>query len=77
MVQWVFPRSLLCQKHSLLILVVMDDGDLFIKTMRMIGLSFVTMLDEVDWAGLLKPDSRIKDLGLIMACSIHWSNSWK
>ena len=55
----------------------MDDGDLFIETMGLIGLSFVAMLNELDRADLLKADSRIKDLGLVMASYIRWSDSWK
>ena len=45
--------------------------------MGLIGLSFVTMLNEIDRADLLKADSRIKDLGLVMASYIRWSDSWK
>ena len=55
----------------------MDDGDLFIETMGLIGLSFVAMLNELDRADLLKADSRIRDLGLVMASYIRWSDSWK
>ncbi len=54
----------------------MDDGDLFTATIGMIGLSFLAMLNEIDQANLLEPDSRIKDLGLVMACYIQWSEIW-
>ena len=51
----------------------MDDGELFKKTVGLIGLSFITMLNALDQAKLLKSDSRIRDLAFIMACYIHWS----
>lgn len=53
----------------------MDDGDLFNDTVGMIELMFVTMLNELDLANLLKHNSRIKDLGLVMACYIQWSDA--
>lgn len=55
---------------------MIDDGELFIETVGMIGLSFLTMLNELDQAKLLKSDSRIKDLGLVMACYLNWSEVW-
>lgn len=33
----------------------------------------LTMLNELDRAGLLKPDSRLKDLPLVMAWYLEWS----
>lgn len=52
----------------------MDDGELFTTTNEMIDLMFVTVLNELDQANLLKSDSRIKDLGLVMACFLQWSD---
>ncbi|KAI1258102.1 hypothetical protein MGN70_001148 [Eutypa lata] len=53
---------------------MMDDGELFTATNEMIDLMFVTVLNELDQANLLKSDSRIKDLGLVMACFLQWSD---
>ncbi|RYP93357.1 hypothetical protein DL770_000546 [Monosporascus sp. CRB-9-2] len=53
--------------------MMMDDGELLSKTISMIGLAFLAMLNELDLAKLLKADSRIKDLGLVMACYLEWS----
>lgn len=41
----------------------------------MIGRMFLVMLNELDQADLLKPDSRIKDLGIVMACYLHWGEA--
>ncbi|RYP21690.1 hypothetical protein DL767_009206 [Monosporascus sp. MG133] len=51
----------------------MNDGELLSETISMIGLAFLAMLNELDLAKLLKADSRIKDLGLVMACYLEWS----
>ncbi|RYP65574.1 hypothetical protein DL769_006277 [Monosporascus sp. CRB-8-3] len=53
--------------------IMMDDGQLLSETISMIGLAFLAMLNELDLAKLLVADSRIKDLGLVMACYLEWS----
>ncbi|KAK7941337.1 uncharacterized protein PG986_013724 [Apiospora aurea] len=49
-----------------------DDGDRVNKTIKAIGTMFLTALNELDKAGLLKADSPIKDLGLVMAVYLEW-----
>ncbi|KAK8021630.1 hypothetical protein PG990_006768 [Apiospora arundinis] len=50
-----------------------DDGERIKDTMECIGAMFLSALNELDRAGDLKPDSRIKDLALVMAWYLEWS----
>ncbi|KAI1871409.1 uncharacterized protein JN550_004403 [Neoarthrinium moseri] len=52
----------------------LDDGERVQETVRLIGLSFLATLNEIDKASLLKKDSTIKDLGLVMSLYLQWSN---
>lgn len=51
-----------------------DDGERVQETQQLINRSFLNSLNEIDMAGLLKADSRIKDLGLIISLYLHWSD---
>ncbi|KAK8055629.1 hypothetical protein PG993_000856 [Apiospora rasikravindrae] len=51
-----------------------EDGDRIMKTVSAIGTMFLTALNELDKAGLLKADSPIEDLGLVMAVYLEWSS---
>ncbi|KAK8050732.1 hypothetical protein PG994_012462 [Apiospora phragmitis] len=50
-----------------------DDAERISETWGAIGTMFLTALNELDRAGLLKADSPIKDLPLVMAIYLKWS----
>ncbi|KAK8095700.1 hypothetical protein PG999_013722 [Apiospora kogelbergensis] len=50
-----------------------DDADRISQTVKGIGSMLLSMLNELDRAGELKADSRMKDLALIMAWYLEWS----
>lgn len=50
----------------------MDDGDRMCAVARLVGISFLTTLNELDKAGLLKADSEVKDLGLVISLYLYW-----
>ncbi|KAK6863795.1 hypothetical protein PG995_000323 [Apiospora arundinis] len=50
-----------------------DDGERIKNTMECIGVMLLSALNELDRAGDLKPDSRIKDLALVMVWYLEWS----
>lgn len=47
-------------------LFMIDDGERLSATLELAGRAFLSMLNALDRAGQLKPDSDLKDLGLIM-----------
>ncbi|KAI1078066.1 hypothetical protein F5B20DRAFT_582593 [Whalleya microplaca] len=52
--------------------MMMDDGERLETTVELIGQALVTVLNELDQAQMLKADSDIKDLGLVIACYLQW-----
>jgi hypothetical protein len=52
-----------------------DDGEKASKTLGLIGCAFLTMLDELDRAGHLKPDSQFRDLSLVMCLTHKWADT--
>ncbi|KAK7923468.1 hypothetical protein PG985_007539 [Apiospora marii] len=50
-----------------------DDAERIGETIQGIGDMLLTMLNELDRAGELKADSRLKDLPLVMAWYLEWS----
>ncbi|KAK8083830.1 hypothetical protein PG996_002611 [Apiospora saccharicola] len=50
-----------------------EDGERIGETIKGIGDMLLTMLNELDRAGELKADSRLKDLPLVMAWYLEWS----
>jgi hypothetical protein len=52
-----------------------DDGERASETLGLIGCAFLTMLNELDRTGHLKPDSQFRDLSLVMCLAIKWGNS--
>lgn len=51
-----------------------DDGEKESATWNLSGRAILTMLNELDRAGHLKPDSKFLDLGLVMGMALKWSN---
>ncbi|KAI0003598.1 hypothetical protein F4779DRAFT_92148 [Xylariaceae sp. FL0662B] len=51
---------------------MIDDGARFRSTTELIERAFLTLLDELDQAQMLKADSDIKDLGLVIAYYLQW-----
>ncbi|KAH6653074.1 hypothetical protein BKA67DRAFT_568491 [Truncatella angustata] len=51
-----------------------EDGERVQATCNLIGRSILATLNELDLAGLLKADSSIKDLSLIISLYIYWSD---
>lgn len=43
-------------------------------TVGLIGTAFLALLNEVDRAGQLKPDSEIRDLALVMIMYLEWAD---
>jgi hypothetical protein len=52
-----------------------DDGEKASKTLGLIGCAFLTMLDELDRAGHLKPDSQFRDLSPVMCLTHKWADT--
>jgi hypothetical protein len=52
-----------------------DDGEKASETLSLIGCAFLTMLNELDRAGHLKPDSQFRDLSLVMCLALKWADS--
>jgi hypothetical protein len=50
-----------------------DDGEKASETLGLIGCAFLTMLNELDRAGHLKPDSTFRDLSLVMCLALRWA----
>ena len=50
-----------------------DDGEKESATWNLSGCAILTMLNELDRAGHLKPDSKFKDLALVMVMALKWS----
>lgn len=51
-----------------------DDGERESGTWGLSGCAILTMLNELDRANLLKPDSKFQDLGLVMCMALKWSD---
>ena len=54
--------------------IVHDDKKRISKTFGLIGSAFLALLNEIDMAGLLKPDTEIHDLGLVMCMALEWTD---
>jgi len=50
-----------------------DDGDRESETWGISGCAILTVLNELDRADRLKPDSKFQDLSLVMAMALKWS----
>lgn len=50
-----------------------DDGEGEGATWNLSGRAILTMLNELDRAGHLKPDSKFQDLALVMGLALKWS----
>jgi hypothetical protein len=50
-----------------------DDGEGESATWNLSGRAILTMLNELDRAGHLKPDSKFQDLALVMGLALKWS----
>jgi hypothetical protein len=55
--------------------LVMDDGERMMETESLIGRSFLTNLNELDLAGLLKAGSDVKDLGFVISLYIRFAGN--
>lgn len=53
-----------------------EDGERVQRTANLIGRSLVTALNALHIAGLLKADSEIKDIGLILSLYLAWSSDF-
>ncbi|KAI1387461.1 uncharacterized protein F4822DRAFT_406569 [Hypoxylon trugodes] len=53
----------------------LDDRKRLEATIGLVGRAFVTVLNELDRGKLLKADSDIKDLGLVMTFFIYWTTT--
>jgi len=51
-----------------------DDGEGESATWGLSGCAILTMLNELDRAGHLKPDSKFQDLALVMGMALKWSD---
>ena len=51
-----------------------DDSEKINKLVGMIGCAVLTMLNEFDRAGHLKPDSKFQDLALVMLMTLKWAS---
>lgn len=53
-----------------------DDGVRVAETIQLIGKAFISMLNSLDRASQLKPDSEFRDLPLVMALYLKFANDY-
>ena len=53
---------------------MLEDGDRMIETLGLIGCAVLTMLNRLDLAGKLKPDSDFKDISLVMSLFLEFAH---
>ncbi|KAF2795672.1 hypothetical protein K505DRAFT_335813 [Melanomma pulvis-pyrius CBS 109.77] len=52
--------------------IILDITEQISDTMNLIGAAFLESLNAIDLLGELKPNSKFRDLGLIMSLFLHW-----
>ncbi|KAL9079130.1 MAG: hypothetical protein Q9157_001970 [Trypethelium eluteriae] len=59
------------------IIVDLDDGDRMFKTLDMIGCAALSMLNRLDLAGKLKPNSEFKDIALVISVFLLFAEKFE
>lgn len=57
--------------------IVLDDGERHANMIQLIGCAYLAMLNALDHAGQLQPDSEFKDLGLVTALYLRIPDTYE